>query len=214
MSASIAKSRAEPRERGILFSAKMVRALLERKKTQTRRIVKPQPINDWLGYMMLEPGLATLCGPDYPDAETDEVRCPFGAPGDRLWVRETWDAPPGSNARSEVSYRADFDRDPAGARWTPAIHMPRWASRILLEITEVRVERVRDISADDAIAEGIDPGPHRCGCDVCSRTSALCPATQSSLIAEYGALWDAINGERAPWASNPWVWVVAFRRAA
>lgn len=162
--------------RPILFSGEMVRAILEGRKTQTRRVVKPQP-----AYVI------------------DSVWvCPYGRPGDGLWVRETW-AP---NSQAGVfSYAADWA---AGvkhvSRWRPSIHMPRAASRISLEVVGVRVERLREISEADALAEGcadsemVDGVPMWC-----------------SAVEKYMDLWEKINGEGS-WAVNPWVWVVEFRR--
>lgn len=177
-------------ERPILFSAPMVRALLAGTKTQTRRVVKRPE--------RYEGGLHNClhC-------------CPYGEPGDRLWVRETW-AP---QVDCEVSaqrwtklqaqhgpmpllhFAADNEPGPWITKWRPSIHMPRWASRITLEVTEVRVERLQDISDADARAEG------------CVATSKWAPNVRD----DYAALWESINGAGS-WAANPWVWVVAFRR--
>ena len=185
----------------ILFSAPMVRAILEGRKTQTRRVVKPQPIRD---AFQGQHGDVVILGrvparlrphPENPEdprrAVTDPIPCPYGAPGDRLWVRETW-AP---FEMGLVIYRASAAPSalPDGGKWRPSIFMPRWACRIELELTAVRVERVQEISADDACEEGIDDDdlPPEC---------------------IYARLWDSINGKRAPWASNPWVWVLEFRR--
>ena len=187
------------KERPILFSAPMIRALLAGTKTQTRRIV------------------AERCGPVFvPDANlaawNNGARLlsgepgPYGVPGDRLWVRETFAV---SEADAGVKYRADGDAEGVW-RWKPSIFMRREYSRLTLEITEVRVERLQDISGEDAHAEGIVQP--RCGCESCQRSATMCPADASSHIEEYMHLWDGINGKRAPWASNPWVWVLTFRR--
>jgi hypothetical protein len=132
-----------------------------------------------------------------------------------LWVRETWIPRYFSDGRP--AYRADWSLLASEVvpepRWRPSIHMPRWVSRITLEVTGVRVERLQAITAEDVIAEGVDPGPHRCSCEPCSMTSSLCPASASSLVLGFGELWDSINAKRGyPWASNPFVWVVEFRR--
>lgn len=174
------------KERPILFSAPMVRALLDGRKTQTRRVVKPQPT------ATREEAIRTYGkgGTFILEAGFFGVRCPYGQLGDRLWVRETWGACAGSPV-----YRADDNATcPDGGRWKPSIHMPRWASRITLEVTGVRVERLQDISEEDAIAEGVpeqrgDPWAFQC-------------------------LWDSINGarERCSWAANPWVWAITFSR--
>lgn len=203
------------KERPILFSAPMVRAILAGTKIQTRRILNPQP-----GVTVGKtPGTARLVELTkirrHPRAaiELDAsgtrssriYRTPYGMPGDRLWVRETWadDAEAiYDTGRRDTYYRADpgseenrlFNLD-CGIphEWRPSIHMPRWRSRITLEITGVRVERLRAISFDDAIAEGWPPG------------DAFDPVTW------YSVLWRDINGA-ASWEANPWVWVIEFRR--
>lgn len=220
-------------ERPILFSGPMVRAILEGRKTQTRRVVVPSPgqQREWLtpqlissvphgelingGWQMHHPRAGTrLAGVDVEhNSPFGWVRCPYGAPGDTLWVRETWACYGGDEylyqrIAENVMYRATWADDPrcptysAGEpvgdrRWRPSIHMPRWASRLSLLIKSVRVERLQEISEADAIAEGLSPtvgeytGPAR---------------------SEFAALWDSINAKSHPWASNPWVWVVEFER--
>ena len=208
-------------ERPILFSAPMVRAILAGTKTQTRRVVKPtrgRPIEflgggprggaDWnnpecWGYEWHEgPEFVTLKpmdGQAYP--------CPYGQPGDRLWVRETFahiyrdNTKPAARRDDDVAYKADhpgFDEYAYGT-WKPSIHMPRWASRITLEITGVRVERLQAISDADLECEGlqetIDAGVDH---DGYPRDA-------------WRALWSSINGAES-WTANPWVWVVEFRR--
>lgn len=166
----------EAKERPILFSAPMVRAILAGSKTQTRRVVKTHEL-------------------------MHEFCCPYGVPGERLWVRETFWARKGifPNAvpgyHDLVFYRADPDPAPNLDRpltWKPSIFMPRWASRLTLEITEVRLERLMSITHADAIAEGI--------------------TGEQSPRAGYAALWDTINAKRGfDWASNPWVWALTFK---
>lgn len=154
-------------------------------------------------------------------------------PGGLLWVREAfvcgWPVDngdlqdtddDGNELPMRIWYRADGDlgnwlNDETGwsdktPPWRPSIHMPRWASRITLEVEAVRVERLQEIGGDDAIAEGVDPAPHRCGCERCALTSELCPATASSIIEDFGHLWDSIHGAGA-WAANPWVAALTFR---
>jgi hypothetical protein len=211
-------------ERPILFSGAMVRAILARTKTQTRRIIKLPKGAELDGITKNEcPPIEVFCS--RPNQPTGAIRfgCPYGAPGDRLWVRETWAIPDDLGPASDVAYRADMPPDaesderwarrvmqPA-ARWRPSIHMPRAFSRITLEITDVRVERLQSISDDDALAEGIrfdgkwfDGGPH---------PIKGTPKAMPSAVSAFESLWDSINAKRAAWSSNPWVWVVAFHLA-
>jgi hypothetical protein len=195
------------REHGILFQDDMVRAILDGRKTMTRRVVKPQPYwNDifkcWSWYPNKQTWLKI-------GAEQVNLYCPYGQAGDRLWVRETFTPHLCCGMDSEeIHYRADGESCPVDGRtikrWYPSIHMPRWASRITLEVIGVKVERVQDISEEDAKAEGICcsdcvpgvPAPDYCGC--------------RSLFAN---LWDSINAKRGyGWAVNPWVWSISFRR--
>ena len=175
-------------ERPILFSGPMVRAILADLKTQTRRVVKAPRSVAWDG--RLSPPID---------------QCPYGTAGSKLWVRETWADTMGDPPTAV--YRADGERHPAShLKWTPSIHMPRWASRLTLEIVNVRVERLQEISEADAKAEG-DKNPfdghlHNDGTPI-----------ESSAVLRFKCLWDSINAKRAPWASNPWVWVVEFRKA-
>lgn len=225
------------KERPILFSAAMVQALLREDdpKTQTRRVVKPQPpkncdmpLFDYSGHGWFFDNLDEDgdCSDVYPDDDTG-LRCPYGKPGDRLWVRETfWIEHDSeyfgdrlvdcgadlSDQLSRVLYPAtDDDPEPTPYSWTyyskkPSIHMPRWASRITLELTGVRVERVQDISDDDIQAEGIEPlTPER-------KTGKI-GATYTTFRGCFENLWESINGPRGyGWAANPFVWVLEFRR--
>lgn len=177
------------KERPILFSGPMVRAILAGTKTQTRRVVK---LKD--GQYM--PPSQSADGPGWAQLLRG---CPYGKPGDRLWVRETWfDAV--SALHSCVLYRASDDHPGNEVKWSPSIHMPRWASRITLEITGVRVERLRSISAEDAIAEGVGEHGQLDGVHVANNP-----------IGAYGVLWREINGPDS-WEANPWVWVVDFKQ--
>ena len=187
-------------ERPILFNAPMVRALLAGTKAQTRRIFKPDRMTwdangRYTTYAMRGGELSTTgSGPFKPSSWLHY--CPYGQPGDRLWVRESFARVPTACGSEDIVFAADYqdgsDRA-AGVRYTPSIHMPRWASRITLEITGVRVERLQDISEADAIAEGVYTDP-------------ACPAYDA-----YAQLWDEING-LGSWEANPWVWVVGFHR--
>lgn len=206
------------KERPILFSAPMVRALLAGTKTQTRRVAKPVRHPD-LGNLYT-PGALVL------EHEPQHVidRCsPYGQPGDQLWVRETFAIVPRTAYRAsegvQQTLRPDDDHDAAiyregwtrsngGFRWRPSIHMPRWASRITLEITAVRVERLQDISREDAMAEGIVLQPDGgYGLADTSHYHATDPRHS------YWSLWEAINGPGSVEA-NPWVWAVTFATAS
>jgi len=234
------------RERPIIFSAPMVHAILAGTKTQTRRIVKGAPTDA----IEVVPSLLANTGTLYDfrrhlDNPT-AIRCPYGAPGDRLWVRETWAVrligppssyidpkevrayggkppTPGCHLRAHgtdviIDYSAhptsiaELDRSPgyttyrtaAPDRWRSPLFMPRWASRITLEITEVRVRRLQDISEEDAKAEGVAPFPldpeGDCWSDGKHRTA-------------FNYLWNEINGWNPDsWSSNPWVWAITFKR--
>ena len=190
------------KERPILFSAPMVRALLAGTKTQTRRVFKLPRGCSW--YEALGGEAAGQVQDDEGPGwwHVEEQRCPYGEPGDRLWVRETW-APRTLGAWTEMEklmkplYRADEDRPEWKRIWRPSIHMPRWASRITLEITGVRVERLQDISEADAVAEGVKNSLHLPG--------------GRSAKENFAHLWWTINGEES-WEADPWVWVLEFKR--
>lgn len=197
------------RERPILFSGPMVRALLDGTKTQTRRVVKVS---------LKTPGLSACLHPPVgePRPNTAVELCPHGRPGDRLWVRETFCRIDGQTRPwIETDYRATYktgDRlgDLMGIRkkWTPSIFMPRHASRILLEITKVRVERLNDCSRADARAEGCD---HDDPCDHKLRTCAEIGCAGADYRIGFRNLWESINGVGS-WDANPWVWVIEFQR--
>lgn len=220
------------KERPILFSAPMVTALLEGRKTQTRRVVR----HDRVALIGLDHvAYAARLAPRVPAAPIrfPEDLCPHGVPGDRLWVRETF-APASREHHSVADYPADGRPRDAGnywawyastddmeGRWTPSIFMPRWASRITLEITEVRVQRLQELSEDDARAEGVSPG------------DAGDADLGGTARGAFHRLWDSINGKPRPmldddgepvrddgspimvasraWASNPLVWAISFR---
>ena len=191
------------KERPILFSAPMVRAILDGRKTQTRRIVNKKHL----------PFLANITG-NFLDGKWNQRPLPYGKPGDRLWVRESF-----NHDGNHYIYAADLND--AGvqkwaAKWKPSIHMPRSASRILLEITGVRVERLQDISEEDAIAEGISRVPFR-PCDgwpICDGYMVGKDDGVTGLAAKastaYKKLWESINGPGS-WDLNPWVWVVELK---
>lgn len=177
----------------ILFNGEMVRAILEGRKTMTRRPANVTNNN-------CKHGFITPIPYHVPRRIEDHVAySPFGGPGDRLWVKETFITGPLNCSSDErwVRYRATDEKDiPKGTRWKPSIHMSRWASRITLEITEVRVERVQEITEEDAVREGIDQ----------------CNQPNRATVMEFAKLWDSIYSKKYPWSSNPWVWVYTFRR--
>ncbi len=215
-------------ERPILFSGPMVQAILAGTKTQTRRVVKPQPTvaengcPQWGTYdgrkMYMVPRRAAG-GSRVAVADLLDGHCPYGAPGDRLWVRETWatvkwfdDTNAAACWKNERPPALWFAADTGvyltsehRGRWRPSIHMPRWASRITLEVTGVRVERLQDISEADARAEGVLP------------LEIYTPRErrgQSDYRGAFALLWDHINGKRpgCAWNDSPWVWVIEFRK--
>ena len=218
------------KEKPILFRAAMVRAILDGRKTQTRRLVKPQPVIN--GFSFNRASGDILCRCDYlppsclvqpphynhPFLDGPERLCPYGQPGDRLWVKETWQAydggsfkTPFGNARTFsnnpklgdlIEFKADKDLTKCFISWRSPIHMPRWASRITLEVTEVRVERLQEITEEDAKAEGTEA------------VSMFDMPRQAvwSCRQDFAQMWDSHNPAPFDWASNPWVWAVSFRR--
>lgn len=230
----------ETKEHPILFNGPMVRAIMEGRKTQTRRVVKtqrtsgPHQIDDLVGS---------------PDAIAAFIRhkCPYGVPGGRLWVRETW-ADVNTEEGPALMYRADnhvipwrsfctefgpdlgsgpsmdYEKYPGnytmwwsdlqngedGHSWRPSIFMPRWACRIMPEVVDVRVERLQEISEGDVKAEGIKHDPE-CGYQIATGDYRGSLTRSASLA--FWALWDSINKKRGfGWDTNPWVWVVEFRK--
>ena len=185
----------------ILFNTDMVRAILEGRKTVTRRVVKPQPVGRpaQMGEDSCWPGC-------FASADDERVYRPPYQPGDILWVRETWAHP----SKEEIArgtdkniflYRADVPSVPyAWDHWNPSIHMPREAARIFLRVTGVRVERLRDVKYFDCLAEGI-----------------LYRQMETDIVQDFSTLWDNTikPADRAAygWGANPWVWVIQFERA-
>jgi hypothetical protein len=208
-------------ERPIIFSSEMVRAILEDKKTQTRRIIKNEIVQNgkWLGFENHHENVWEVYG-DNPtnwdgDVQMNDwsefVKCPYGQPGDRLWVRETTQLQSSDDTNwFNLTYLAtedqiEFKKWPIPSPYksfreiVPSIHMPRWASRITLEIVNVSVERVKNISENDAWNEGVGGGQLN-RFDIDGR-------------ALYKCLWDSINLKRGfGWDSNCWVWVIEFKR--
>lgn len=206
------------KERPILFSGAMVRAILDGRKTQTRRVAKPVKHPD-LGNIYTPGALVREHEPHH----VIERACPYGRRGDRLWVRETWqgpmwdgeleDRPADAHSPQYCQYAADGGSTPEfmdaddnlRQGWRPSIHMPRWACRLRLEVTGVRVERLTDCSEADALAEGVTATPD--GAFHIEQDMYRAPDP----VECYARLWASINGAES-WAANPWVWVVEFRR--
>lgn len=201
------------KERPVLFSGAMVRAILDGRKTQTRRVMSERHRDHFI------------------EASGNLALCPYGQRGDRLWVRETWGYNPDFPGMPSLAcFRADPEHKYDGIKWKPSIHMPRAACRLMLEITGVRVERLNDCSEADATAEGVEPvetereehdfsicrwcGGTRLYTAISPRGGAL-PDTDclhcDTHLKRYAQLWDDINGAGA-WEANPWVWVVEFRK--
>ncbi len=208
-----------PTDRPILFSGPMVRALLAGTKTQTRRIVKPRPAGDlrWGGWITCsttreDEGKAMWGEGDHLD-RAHRVRCPYGQPGDRLWVRETFAHTHLGDGSGMYVFPVADPRTDYGGPWKPSIHMPRVASRITLEITEVRVERLQAISEADAKAEGITNGEHDPGIDKGGKPGWCYGQDKYAGTPRhaYELLWESINGPGS-WDATPWVWVVSFKR--
>lgn len=211
------------KERPILFSAPMVRAILSGQKTQTRRVVKPQPERTKDGVLMWGASRRGMRfgveGMDVPPGVL--VRCPYGQPGDRLWVREAfmhepadycWEASVSVPCRPAVTnYRADFPNSQPGEGWKPSIHMPRALSRITLEITGVRIQRLQDISETDARAEGVRQMRDDSGCWVGREGPGRFVTPWPTAGEAFCDLWRSINGADS-WGANPWVWAIEFRR--
>jgi hypothetical protein len=232
--------------RPILFSAPMVRAILAGTKTQTRRTIRPQFGQMWgQGVTHSRPDRYSVHSDIHDDKDPSTwkwLHCPQGKVGDRLWVRETWAScdrayqchendPP-----NHIAYRADASVyvlgsklrldavAPAGdiviPKWKPSIFLPRWASRILLDVVSVRVERLQAITADDAKAEGAqhwpdipDPHPYKHG----NRWSMETPKDTNGCLGSpqmaFANLWEKLNDKRGfGWDTNPWVWVLTFKR--
>ncbi|HBS1879085.1 TPA: hypothetical protein MAC74_000767 [Klebsiella pneumoniae] len=195
------------KERGMIFNGEMVRAILDGRKTQTRRPIK------WKQTRFTEIG-EREDGSKWPWSEDAEHACdfwhpcPFGAVGDRIWVRETWARYNIDQNSHDIAYRATTPADwPEEGRWRPSIHMPRWASRILLEITNVRVERLNSMHDVDAMREGIQ------NLTTCSHSDFGIPGVVNAQlpVRAFQLLWESIYGTDS-WHANPWVWVIEFKR--
>ncbi|WP_438435983.1 morphogenetic protein [Klebsiella pneumoniae] len=195
-------------ERGMIFNAEMVRAILAGRKTQTRRIMAPQPADDIERCIFPNPEeIGWKSSLRHKHGSTTAHFCHYGKPGDRIWVRETWARYNIDQNSHDIAYRATTPADwPEEGRWRPSVHMPRWASRILLEITSVRVERLNSISQEDAQAEGLELTGWR--------PTYSDPDTGGEVMTPYdnfAELWSSIYGDES-WKANPWVWVISFER--
>jgi len=182
------------KERPILFSGPMVEAILDDRKTKTRRVVKPQPV--------------FVAAPNVPFKTADAdpkgiIRCPYGQPGDRLWVRETFAPMIGGGYVYAADYTEERLKKPGGSGfWKPSIHMPRAASRITLEITGVSIEKLNDISESDAMAEGAG---------ILMPQHEYLDGNPDEYRQLFRILWESIHGPGS-WDSNPFVWVVEFKK--
>jgi hypothetical protein len=189
------------KQRPILFSKPMVFAIMDDIKTQTRRVVKPQPDE----YAAMQGDQCMLVHDSSPDMHNSElIACPYGKPGDQLWVKETVWVDADTKEFKWYAHQRIFkvDRVRDNARLWPSIHMKRAWSRIQLEITGIRVERLQDISEDDAKAEGVT--------DFGNITDPKTGEIDRDAVEAYEALWESINGPGS-WDANPWVWVVEFK---
>jgi hypothetical protein len=206
------------KERPILFQGEMVRAILDGRKTQTRRVIKIQPSVKDADPLVYSPFHGQFRPASWFDGERagswnggNPIRCPYGHIGDRLWVRETWGVANGLNSVKPndihvgipIIYRASSVRpDDPSMMWRSPYFIKRWMSRLTLEIMDVRVQRVREISEEDCMAEGIEP----------EENFTVGGNPQGSGY-KFRFLWDSINAKRGfGWSANPWVWAVTFRR--
>ena len=214
------------KERPIIFSAPMVRAILAGTKTQTRRIAKPNDAEHFNFFSIdgeapgnrINAGKLQVWCKDYPEEGSVHIKCPYGKPGDKLWVKETTVNVEDHGYTGPVYMESDDGRstmdfglapapddctevEPHELKLRPSTRMPKSMARIWLEVTGVRVERLRDISAADALAEGI---PNTSG-EIWRDADTL------TVINDYKDLWESINGPGS-WDANPWVWVIEFRR--
>ncbi|HFD7189351.1 TPA: hypothetical protein ACF5TK_000880 [Klebsiella pneumoniae] len=225
------------KERGMIFNSEMVRAILDGRKTQTRRIMAPQPADDIERGIFPNPEvIGWKSSLRHKHGSTTAHFCPYGKPGDRIWVREAFRVHSRATDVATLVYKASVrnswteqtlrvpvavcNKPATPEKWTPSLHMPRWASRILLEITDVRVERLNTISPEDAESEGLEctnftgfgdePGlPSYPEPDV--YFDPLKKQWKEYPPEAFAGLWESIYGEGS-WQANPWVWVIEFKR--
>jgi len=203
-------------DRPILFSAPMVRALLAGTKTQTRRLVSFAGIENVMDFVKVATDKEGRPVYEMKGSVGQHIAIPAGkhlqdynwspriGVSDRLWVRESIDKM-SEKGDTKIGYMADWPGDGRGLGWRPSIHMPRWASRLTLTVTDIRVERLLDISEHDARAEGVEPAPDHPGWWKSQTEGEHCPTARDA----YGDLWNVINGEGA-WQVNPWVLAYTF----
>jgi hypothetical protein len=209
----------------IIFSGPMVKAILEGRKTQTRRVIKPQPVDARCTVLTSKGNALFFKGttPESPSCEKNLFQlAAMATTGSQVWVREGWavadiydDEAPFELAQTKqgmsIWYKAGGGKaykSSTPGRWRSPLFMPRWASRLTLEITDVRVERLHAITEADAIAEGVYTNAEALA------ALGLPPETpvSGSCVDKYRIVWESINGKKFPWASNPWVWVISFRK--
>ena len=209
------------KEHPIIFSTEMVKAILEGRTTMTRRVIKPQPHPTWTRKYENRPYDEDVTRGSVV-SQGYLLSCPYGQVGDRLWVRETWAVHEYYNHRKPIDIpqgvtvecralpelvRTDGNghrkiREGERGKWRPSIHMPRWASRIDLDITDIRVERLQEINSDECLAEGI-----LASCDDGIGVQGM------ELDYKFSKLWDSLNAKRGySWESNPFVWCITFKR--
>lgn len=210
----------EFKERGILFSSEMVRAILAGRKTQTRRIIKPQPLEIWdeCKPITTNAGIISWCFQNSKDPNLHGyIKCPYGKVGDRLWVKETFAYYPDAHhvifkaREGEELKRNDID---LSGCWKSSYFMPKKFARIWLEITGIRVERVQNISEEDAQAEGCSPfcRPNRDSVEALM-AAAMKPEKWTPYKAIFARVWEKLNAKRGhSWDKNSWVWVISFRK--
>ena len=203
------------KEHPIIFNTEMVKAILDDRKTQTRRVIKKGGVQycresglDKMGEVI--DGVLHYTMQTEVDASAEyEEKCPYGKIGDRLWVRETWmhryEGNHGRQIKHNIIHKAGKEYYGEYFKWKPSIHMPRWASRIDLEITDIRVKRIQDITIEDVFKEGIE--------DVWTRHGTISPSILKEIEYEFSKLWDSINAKRGyGWEVNPFVWCISFKR--
>lgn len=193
------------KEHGIIFQDENVRAILDGKKTQTRRIVKPQLKHGKHGWQWPSARAQSMVEPRDMNGLS-----PYGAKGDRMWVRETW-----QRDNDRIVFRATLDPKIDFVKWRSPLHLARADARLTLAISEVRIQRVQETTEEDARAEGVPPFFERY--DRIGKDQRIACGDEENFLAieqphraSYAVMWDEINGDRALWSANPWVWAITF----